>query len=194
MNSRSRTSRLSSKLASTSAWSKRFRPGPHLKSKSKANEDDNKISEFFPYFYWVLRDFSLDLKGASPQEYLESTLKPIAGTGPEIDRKNEIRDKIRRYFRQRDCLCLVRPVTEEGKLAHIEEQDWFTLRPAFMYEDWNLHILWLLINKLVTIRFNYYYCYDYYYCFDHNLYCYCQCYYYYNYYGIYNPSKWLILS
>lgn len=38
------------------------------------NESDAKLGEFFPQFYWVLRDFSLDLKGMSPQEYLEKTL------------------------------------------------------------------------------------------------------------------------
>jgi hypothetical protein len=27
------------------------------------NEGDSEIAKCFPYFYWVLRDFSLDLKG-----------------------------------------------------------------------------------------------------------------------------------
>ena len=30
---------------------------------SSDNDTDNEISKYFPYFYWVLRDFTLDLKG-----------------------------------------------------------------------------------------------------------------------------------
>lgn len=93
------------------------------------NESDAKLGEFFPYFYWVLRDFSLDLKGKSSREYLESVLQIIPGDMADIQRKNEIREKIRNYFPNRDCECLVRPLGEESKLARIEEQDWRTLRP-----------------------------------------------------------------
>jgi hypothetical protein len=28
-----------------------------------AKNDEQDIGQFFPHFYWVLRDFSLDLKG-----------------------------------------------------------------------------------------------------------------------------------
>lgn len=30
-------------------------------------ESDDKINEYLPHFYWVLRDFSLDLKGKTPR-------------------------------------------------------------------------------------------------------------------------------
>lgn len=48
-----------------------------------------------------------------------------------MERKNEIRDKIRSYFINKDCECLVRPLIDEKKLARIEEQDWQALRPEF---------------------------------------------------------------
>ncbi len=33
----------------------------------KTGEGDSKIGEYLPHFYWVLRDFSLDLKGKTPK-------------------------------------------------------------------------------------------------------------------------------
>ena len=36
-----------------------------------SKNDEAEIGEFFPHFYWVLRDFSLDLKGKSERDYLE---------------------------------------------------------------------------------------------------------------------------
>jgi hypothetical protein len=40
--------------------------------------------------------------------------------------------KIKEYFKQRECLCLVRPLNEENRLARIEDEDWNALRPEFM--------------------------------------------------------------
>jgi hypothetical protein len=39
------------------------------------NEGDSKIADFFPSFYWIMRDFSLDLEGRTPKEYLEDILQ-----------------------------------------------------------------------------------------------------------------------
>lgn len=36
----------------------------------KSNDLENSISDFFPTFLWVLRDFSLDLKDLSSKDYL----------------------------------------------------------------------------------------------------------------------------
>ena len=51
--------------------------------------EDKNLSQFFPSFYWVLRDFSLDLKGKSPLEYLEFAL--ANQNVPDGERKNLIR-------------------------------------------------------------------------------------------------------
>ena len=83
--------------------------------------DENEIAKYFPFFYWVLRDFSLDLKGQTESEYLENSLKPISNDAN--DPKNQIRKKIRKLFSQRRCECFPRPLNEEDKLAHIEEQN-----------------------------------------------------------------------
>jgi len=42
-----------------------------------------------------MRDFSLDLKGMSPKDYLEKCLSAFPGNSPEIMKKNEIREKFK---------------------------------------------------------------------------------------------------
>lgn len=86
----------------------------------KSSETEDKLGEFFPSFYWILRDFSLDLKGMSSKEYLEKCLSQFPGNTPEIAKKNEIRAKFKQYFRFRDCETFVRPLEDESKLARIE--------------------------------------------------------------------------
>lgn len=51
---------------------------------------------------------------------MENCLKPVHGNSQDSMKKNEIRDKIRKYFINRDCDCLVRPVIQEEKLANVE--------------------------------------------------------------------------
>lgn len=45
-----------------------------------------------------------------------------------------IREKIRNYFKNRECVCLVRPIAEENRLANLEHENWDDLRPAFRLE------------------------------------------------------------
>lgn len=94
--------------------------------------EDKSLSQFFPTFLWVLRDFSLDLRGRTSSEYLEFALQDSQNPGPDGERKNLIRRKIREYFRMRDCICMVRPIQDERRLARIEEEDWNALRPEFI--------------------------------------------------------------
>ncbi|KAM3144212.1 hypothetical protein pb186bvf_003674 [Paramecium bursaria] len=94
---------------------------------------DKQLSQFFPNFLWVLRDFSLDLKGRTSQEYLEYALSMHPGQGPEVERKNQIRQKLKEYFKNRDCICMERPIDEEKRLANIEDEDWNALKPGFIH-------------------------------------------------------------
>jgi len=45
-----------------------------------------------------------------------------------------IREKIRNYFKNRECVCLVRPMGEENRLANLEHENWDDLRPAFRFK------------------------------------------------------------
>lgn len=46
-------------------------------------------------------------------------------------RKNKIREGITKYFKDRDCYTLIRPLTEEERLAHIEDEDFKNLKKEF---------------------------------------------------------------
>lgn len=46
-------------------------------------------------------------------------------------KKNKIREGITKYFKDRDCYTLIRPLTEEHELAHIEEQEFSSLKQEF---------------------------------------------------------------
>jgi len=101
-------------------------------SSKEGNSSSNDFSTFFPYFIWVLRDFSLDLEGKTPIEYLNKSLRPVEGDNPDIKKKNEIRSTISNYFKHRDCHCLIRPVSDEKQLQRIEEVPLKNMKPLFL--------------------------------------------------------------
>eukprot|EP00826_Nyctotherus_ovalis_P043660 TRINITY_DN4624_c0_g2_i1.p1 TRINITY_DN4624_c0_g2~~TRINITY_DN4624_c0_g2_i1.p1 ORF type:complete len:870 (-),score=280.12 TRINITY_DN4624_c0_g2_i1:153-2762(-) len=103
----------------------------HIHIKKTDAESGLDFHKYFPTFFWVLRDFSLDLKKRSAREYLEDNLKPQPATDEEGTRKNAIRQTISSFFLERDCFTLVRPVNEESKIAHIEDMKYRDLRPEF---------------------------------------------------------------
>jgi hypothetical protein len=52
-------------------------------------------------------------------------------------KKNSIRESIVKYFKERECFTLIRPVTDEYKLAHVEELKWEDLKGEFRKEVTN---------------------------------------------------------
>lgn len=105
----------------------------HVKSgHSDEAERASELSQYFPSFLWVLRDFHLrlaDENGGSitEKEYLEHALRPIPGQ----EDKNTLREVIKDLFRARDCATLVRPVSDEDTLRHIQQVPFESLRPQF---------------------------------------------------------------
>ena len=102
--------------------------------------DPEELSNLFPSFLWVLRDFSLQLidendENITPKEYLEKVLQ---GTKNISDPKNKIRKLIKAYFKDRDCFTMVRPLTNENKLQNLEELPPEQLRPEFLEQIINL--------------------------------------------------------
>jgi len=80
--------------------------------------------KFFPSFFWVIRDFSLQLKDEqgeeiTPNEYLENALTQQKGFTNEIEKKNHIRRLIKEYFKERECVTMVRPVVSEESLQRL---------------------------------------------------------------------------
>jgi hypothetical protein len=99
-----------------------------IKLKNSFKEDDkDELAQYFPYFFWLLRDFSLRLvdkngKNITEKQYLESALENIKGgdNNDIIQEKNRVRTLIRTYFPERDCFALVRPVEEEKNLQKLQ--------------------------------------------------------------------------
>ena len=105
--------------------------------KDKASKEE--ISDVFPSFIWVLRDAFLsqeDLKGnkLSPKEYLENSLKEQKGMSNTIYNKNKIRNNIKKYFPERECIRFVRPVEDESLLKNLDKVSDNNLRKNFLVQ------------------------------------------------------------
>lgn len=67
---------------------------------------------------WVVRDFALQLVDEhgdklTSKEYLERALNERGATD---DQKNEVRRALKRYFKERECCTMIRPLTNEEEL------------------------------------------------------------------------------
>ena len=116
-----------------------------IKLKNSFKEDDkDELAQYFPYFFWLLRDFSLRLvdkngKNITEKQYLESALENIKGgeNNDIIQEKNRVRTLIRTYFPERDCFALVRPVEEEKNLQKLQFLPDDQLRAEFLEQAKN---------------------------------------------------------
>ena len=90
-----------------------------------------ELATLFPQFHWVLRDFFHRLDGRTPREYMEDALREVPGLSEEVYKKNKIREAIKHFFTDRNCTILIRPITDESKLAHVEDLPYEELKPEF---------------------------------------------------------------
>ncbi|KAI9919952.1 hypothetical protein PsorP6_016033 [Peronosclerospora sorghi] len=108
----------------------------HIQTSSSSGKDTRDgLHEFFPSFLWVVRDFTLQLldngKRISSKQYLESALQPTGGYSDDAMKKDQIRASLTNFFRQRDCVTLVRPVEDEQKLRNLPQVPYHELRDEF---------------------------------------------------------------
>jgi hypothetical protein len=107
----------------------------HVRAHSKDADSGSEFGQYFPQFLWLVRDFGVKLerdgRRISAREYLEDALRPEPGLGEAVEGKNAIRLLLRSFFPERDCLTMVRPVSEEAVLSRLAEQPWDALRPEF---------------------------------------------------------------
>ena len=95
------------------------------------------VSEYFPSFLWVVRDFALKLvdeykNEISSRQYLENALREQKGSSDAVEKKNKIRRLISCYFKDKDCFTLVRPTENEKDLQRIQKMEDSELRTEFM--------------------------------------------------------------
>ena len=116
-----------------------------IKLKNSFKEDNkDELSQYFPCFLWLLRDFSLRLvdkngKNITEKQYLENALENIKGgeNNDVIKEKNRVRTLIRTYFPERDCFAMVRPVEEEKNLQKLQYLPDEQLRVEFLEQAKN---------------------------------------------------------
>ena len=116
----------------------------HLSDTVATNIIEDKdiiINKLAPKFIWVLRDFVLDKidpetgKEISSNEYLELCLrnKLLSKNGIGME-NNLIRENIIKYFKERECVTLPRPVDLEEDLHKLDEIPFEKLKPNFRSE------------------------------------------------------------
>jgi hypothetical protein len=87
-----------------------------------AEDFDDDFSTYFPNLVWVCRDFHHELEeGMDAKGYLEAQLQPVLGKFDQDSiQRNKIREALLKYFKERDCHLMVRPVSDEQKLQVVD--------------------------------------------------------------------------
>jgi hypothetical protein len=70
----------------------------------------------------------------SPKEYLEQCLAPAPGFSSDVTARNRTRRVLTAFFKDRDCVTLVRPLEDEAKLQQMDRLEDKQLRPQFRKE------------------------------------------------------------
>jgi len=114
----------------------------HLSNAITTNSNidkDELLTELSPKFIWIIRDFTLEKihpetgQEISSKEYLELCLKnKRCGKGSKDN--NVIRQNIIKFFPERDCVTLVRPVDSEDDLKKLNSIPFNKLKPEFKME------------------------------------------------------------
>ena len=110
--------------------------GRQIRSDEKLGDRQNQESlyQYMPKFMWLLRDFTLNIEDErhnklTPTQYLENCLAEEGKYAHDDSKK--IKKSITNYFKERECMTLVRPVNEERDLQRLNTLPDFSLRAEF---------------------------------------------------------------
>lgn len=107
-----------------------------IKSHNSDTEKED-TANYFPSFLWIVRDFALkmvDNNGVAitSKDYLERALELQKGVSDAIESKNRIRRSFKHFFKDRECITLVRPIESEKDLQKINNMEDSELREEFI--------------------------------------------------------------
>ena len=114
----------------------------HLSNAITTNSNidkDDLLTELSPKFIWIIRDFTLEKihpetgEEISSKEYLELCLRNKR-CGKGANDNNIIRQNIIKFFPERDCVTLIRPVDSEEDLKRLNKIPYNDLKPEFKME------------------------------------------------------------
>lgn len=111
----------------------------HFADSIGINEKINKerlLRELCPKFIWTLRDFDLkilDNININKNNYMEQCLKERFD-GKNKDEINVIKENLIKYFKERDCVILPKPLEEEKDLIMLKKMNINSLQENFKNE------------------------------------------------------------
>ena len=111
-----------------------------LNNTNNNNSEEKEMSKYFPSLLWLLRDFILKLEDSegnviTAKQYLENALMIQKGTSAAIEEKNEVRNLLKTYFKERDCFIMVRPVENENDLQNLQNLPDDKIRKEFLEQS-----------------------------------------------------------
>jgi ribonuclease P protein component len=109
----------------------------HIALKNNSDDVDSEdYAQYFPSFFWIVRDFTLELVDSegdsiTSKDYLELALSDAKGFSDSVEQKNRIRRLLRTFFKERDCFTMIRPLLDEENLQNLNIMNLNSLRPEF---------------------------------------------------------------
>lgn len=88
-----------------------------LEEYSDLKNNEENLYRYMPKFLWVIRDFTLELadrngRKLKPAEYLEDVLFEQNNAIKADESTKKIRRALTKFYKDRDCVTLVRPAYE----------------------------------------------------------------------------------
>lgn len=108
-------------------------------SQYNSRNDVHLLANYFPKFMWVLRDFMLDIvdyegRLITANQYLEESLVNDKSGMKQTEGNRRIRQALLEFFKDRECMTMVRPVLDEGDLQNINQLPDNQIRSEFMVQ------------------------------------------------------------
>lgn len=104
-----------------------------------AASSEHALSYYTPKFLWLLRDFMLEIQDVrgnpiTSTQYLENALTDQSTFQKSSSTNRKIRQSLLNFFKDRDCMTMVRPVQDERQIQSLNNLPDNQLRPEFLQQ------------------------------------------------------------